>query len=237
MSGAAPVPAVRRAMAVVEHVAFTGVTTAGAIADDLGLAKSTVSDLVGTMLETGMLRRSGNGLVVGEAFSRLSSGLTAGVVSLEDFRRRWQRHPVLHEHTVSIQSLVGTRSLCVEVNVGVHLLPLGPGAGMRSAVWTAAGAEPVLQCFTADELARSFDVFRGYSVDDQAVRAWATEHARGVQTRPAPAASGNHELSVRLSDGSVPLVALTLHLPPNLEVDGDRLRSALTQLAASLIRS
>ncbi|PPG53573.1 hypothetical protein C5C41_06065 [Rathayibacter sp. AY1E9] len=233
------VPAIRRAMAVVDFVSFAGVASPASISAHLGLAKSSIADIVGTMLDAGLLQKVGDGLITGPAFSRLSSGFIGGSAPIENLRRLWRRHPVLHEHTMSLQTLIGTRNLCVDVDLGIHLLPYNPRPGMRTAVWSDAGGEPVLHSLTAEQILSGVERFRAYSpLAPEALAdlgAWVEMHATGAQSEPLLSQTGNLEINVALSAGQdPPPSALTLHLPPDLKADFASLRTALAQLAARL---
>ncbi|KQQ06051.1 MULTISPECIES: hypothetical protein [unclassified Rathayibacter] len=233
------VPAIRRAVAIVDFVAFVGVATPAAISAHLGLAKSSIADIVGTMLDTGLLQKVGEGLIAGPAFSRLSAGFVGGSAPIENLRRLWQRHPVLHEHTISLQTLIGTRNLCVDVNLGIHLLPYNPRPGMRTTVWNGSGGDPILHSLSADEIISGVERFHAYTSLAPQARAdlgdWVQEHARGAQTELLLSQTGNLEINVALAgSGAPPPSVLTLHLPREMHADFPSLRTALAQLAGRL---
>ena len=235
-------PAVRRAVAVLEFLAHQGSASAAAVGDDLGLAKSSMSDLTNTMLADGLIQKRDNLLAIGPLFADLTSGFVADTDLLDRFAIRWQRQRLLSEHTVSVQAIVGSQSLCVEVRLGMHLLPYTPRAGARTDAWNGAVGEPVLRSLTAADLRRTLSTFAAFSPPvtqetDRKRQAWLDRNARGSQRTSLIAGTGNLELSVALStpDSAVPPAALTLHLPPRLDghVPG-KLRTALEDFATIL---
>lgn len=225
-------------MDIVDFVALNGRTTASEISDFLGLAKSSISDLVTTMIETGMLDRVRDHLIVGPFFTHLSNGFIGTRAPLEGLQRLWERQPVLHEHTLSVQSLIGHRSLCVDVHVGVHLLPMNPRAGSRAPIWTSAGGEPFLRSLPAADVLHALEVFASFGtlpVDTgDKVRTWVKTSSQSRQNELLPAATGNIELNVGITQSGGLPSALTLHLPPGLLVNVPVLQQSLAELAADL---
>ena len=234
-------PAVRRAVTVLRFLADQGGASATAIADEFGLAKSSISDLVNTMLDEGLLQKREHQLALGSLFTELTAGLVGDTDMLDRFAIQWQRQRLLAEHTVSVQTIIGTQSLCAEVRLGMHLLPYTPRPGSRTEAWNGSTGEPALRCLAADDVRRTLASFAAFSPTpdaetQRARRAWIDRHARGSQRTPMVANTGNLELSVALTQQeTVPPAVLTLHLPPRFEgYVSPKLRTAMEDFAAIL---
>lgn len=231
-------PAVRRAMAVLAYLAQEGASTAADISKELGLPQSSTSDMVNTMLADGLLRRRQDLFAIGPLITDLAAGFVGDAALLDRFATHWPRHPELSRHTVSIQTILGTQSLCVDVRLGGYLLPFTPRPGSRSDTWKGSVGEPVLTCLTPEEAhstLTAFGAFTAHGPDRTAAEAWIGQHARGGQPSPLLAKTGNLELNVSLpaTAGNPPTV-LTLHLPPELGDPSGTLAQGLAELASTI---
>lgn len=230
-------PAVHRAVSVLAFLAQGGPASATEISRDLGLAKSSTSDLIGTMQEAGLLSRRVDDLSIGPLLGALTEGLVGDSGVLERFATHWPRQRTLTDHTVSVQSILGDRNLCMEVRLGRHLLPYTPRAGSRTTVWSEDGTgDAILRALMPADVERTMTAFAGFdetNPDDQTRHSWLKANAVGRQDEPVIAATSNREFNVQLphTEGRVPPVLLTLHLPPRLDVDVAPLRSALHDFA------
>jgi hypothetical protein len=235
-------PAVRRAAAALEVVARSGHASVAEISRDLNLAKSSASDLLSTMLTERMLTRRGGALVLGELLAELAAGFVGNPNILQRFALYWNKYPPLEEHTLSLQALLGTQNLCVDVRIGRHVLPYTPRAGSRLPVWDGARGEPILAHVSADDADATLRRFRGFNgaVDErEGIVSWIREHAPSAPAAPSPllSSTGNFELVSLLPDRApgAPPVAVTLHLPSRAAgTDHIELGVALTRLAHAL---
>jgi DNA-binding IclR family transcriptional regulator len=234
-------PAVHRAATIVDFLMFKGVASPTTLAAELGLSKSSLSDILTTMLADGLIRKRDDGLVIGPLFAELTKGFVGETALMDRFAITWQRQRLLSEHTVSVQTVIGTHSLCVEVRHGAHLLPFTPLPGLRSDVWVGIEGEPVLRCLTAEQVRYTTTTFAAFSPAveervDEGRNAWIARHALGRQRIPLVAHTGNLEFNTPLSrGGDMPPAVLTLHLPPHLEGRvSHELRSAFEDFAAPL---
>lgn len=241
MNGPGRAPAVRRAVAVLNFLAQQGASTATDIAHELDLAKSSTSDLLNTMLADGLLRKRRDVFDIGPLVTSLAAGFVGDADLIDRFVLLWPRQPLLAEHTVSVQAIVGTQNLCVDVRLGRYLLPYTPRPGSRTDLWSGGVGEPVLRSLSAPEVRRTMEAFAGFAPGTLAgdtAQAWVDKHARGHQPVPLMAKTGNLELNVALASGSstAPPTVLSLQLPPRLEGHmPPSLWSALEEFAAAMI--
>lgn len=239
-------PAVQRAVRALDVVAHQRRIPPVELGRALDLPKSSVSDLTSTLLEERMLARRGGHLVLGTAFIEMAAGFVGGVATLRRFGIGWERSAVLREHTVTLQSLIGTHSVCVAVRLGARPLPYTPRAGSRQPLWPAAGPEPVLRAVPRAAVVRSLAEFPESSPDDAELRAWATGHretddgpdesAEGPLDASGASATGNIELNALVATGESrggPTV-VSLHLPPTHTAGTRELHAALDQFARDL---
>ena len=237
-------PAVRRALRMVDALAFERKARPADLARAVGIAKSSASDLIGTLLAERMLSRRGEDLVLGTLFIDVAAGFVGDLSTLHGFGIGWERSPVLHDYTVTLHSLIGSHSVCVGVRIGSQVLPYTPRAGSRLPLWPTEGPEPVLRAVPRADVRRALTEFPEKSSDDRAVRAWAQapkeEALPGASSRdeavPMLSATGNLELNALVSSGrdrGGPVV-VTLHLAPSAVVDAARLQVALDAFAYEL---
>ncbi len=240
MTGAGRAPAVKRAVTVLNFLAQQGASTAAAISHELGLAKSSTSDLLNTMLADGLLRKRRDVFSIGPLVTSLAAGFVGDAELLDRFALLWPRQPVLAEHTVTVQAIVGTHNLCVDVRLGRYLLPYTPRPGGRTDLWSGGTGEPVLRSLTAPEVRRALDAFAGFAPAPaaEAAQVWIDKYARGQQRLPLMSKTGNLELNVALpavGTGAPPTV-LSLQLPPRLEGHiPASLSTALEEFAAAIV--
>lgn len=235
-------PAVHRALSVLEVTSRHEHATPGVLAEELGLAKSSVADIVSTMVDQNLLRHHSDGLGIGRFFEELTTATLGSSQVLGRFASRWQRHELLAEHTVTVQSVVGAVSLCLEARHGSHLLPYTPRPGLRTDTWTGAEGEPILRALQVDDVVRSIESFEllGPELSARTRKArdrWIRENSRGGQTHPMLSSTGNLEMNVRLVlPNSAGPSTLTLHLSPqHPRHDVGRLHEALSAFAEWLV--
>ncbi len=236
------VPAIHRAAAVLEFLAFNEVATPSTLSGELGIAKSSLSDILSTMLADGLIQKRDDGFVIGPLFGQLTRGFVGDTNLMDRFAVTWQRQRLLSAHTVSVQTIIGAHSICAEVRHGAHLLPFTPRTGLRNDLWHGPEGEPALRCLTAAQLQANSNAFAAFSppIDAalaEARRLWIERHARGAQRIPFVARTGNLEFNVALSRSeTMPPAVLTLHLPPRQEGHVSfELRTAFEDFAALLM--
>lgn len=216
-----PSPAVHRATAIAQRVSRQEGLDVKKLAEDLSLPKSTVKDVVGTMLEQDILARRHDELVIGSFFADLTTSLLGFTRILDRFAALWQRQPLLSDHTLSIRSIIGREALCLEVRHGRRLLPYSPRAGFRTSTWDGIIGEPALRSLHPVEVEEALDRFElltwGFDANERtSMTTWIADNCRGSQLTPMLATTGNYETNVSLRGARqvTPLV-LTLHLPPS----------------------
>lgn len=242
-------PAVRRALRLLDALAFERRARPVDLARAVGLAKSSASDLIGTLLEERMLAREGDDLVLGGFFAEIAAGFVGDVTTTRDFVLAWERSMVLREHTVTLQTLIGSHNVCVAVCLGTHVLPYTPRAGSRLPLWTAAGPEPVLMVVPRGDLRRSLERFPDSSSTGEALHAWVQARPSSCPTQERPGArdaraaqdavlssTGNLEFTTQVSAGRdrVGPVVVTVHVIPNSAVRSASVQAALDDFATEL---
>jgi len=191
------VPAVARAMAVLDHVARQRQPmTMARLAADLALPKSSVHGLCNTLLALGYLRRQGDGqLQIGPRVMGLAEAFLSGTDVTREFDALWQQGAQAPEETVLLSVLDGREVVYLAARNGSRPLGLAFTVGMRLPAHLAATGKAMLAWLApaavqqrvgsgplvlltgkgsadlrslADELALSRE--RGYSIDDEGVR-------------------------------------------------------------------
>lgn len=232
-------PAVRRAAAALDVIAHAGGSAQAVdIGRDLGLAKSSTSDLINTMLTERLLGRRDGALIIGDRIAEVAAGFVGHPGLLKRFIDGWQREPQLREHTASVQVLIGTHSLCVEVRISPHVLPYTPRAGSRLPLWDGTTVEPVATQLPRADVDRALQMYGDTDADDAAaITDWLDHHPSDVaDLEPHRSATGNDELIVPVAPrrDPGPPVVITVHLPPDRDGDDAAIGNALEEFARSL---
>ncbi len=116
------------------------------IARELQIAKSSTSNLCGSLEEGGLIRRTENGFLLGRRTVELGSAYLAGFDQIREFYRICEESEILHRQLVQIAMLDGVRALYLAVYEGRERFPLSASVGDRypasaTAVGTALLAE------------------------------------------------------------------------------------------------
>lgn len=116
------------------------------IAREVGIAKSSTSNLCATLEEVGLLRRTEGGYLLGRRTVELGSAYLAGFDQIREFYRICEESEVLREQLVQVAMLDGARVLYLAVYEGRERFPLSASVGDRypasaTAVGTALLAE------------------------------------------------------------------------------------------------
>ncbi|MBI5255590.1 MAG: IclR family transcriptional regulator [Burkholderiales bacterium] len=190
------VPAVVRAMAVLDHLARQRQPLSMArLAVDLALPKSSVHGLCNTLLALGYLRRQGDGqLQIGPRVMGLAEAFLAGTDVTREFDALWQAEQAPDEtvllsvldgpDVVYLAARNGSRPLGLAFNVGMRLPAHLASTGKAMLAWLPPAA--VRQRLGSGPLARltahgpaDLDALaaelaatraRGYSIDDEGIR-------------------------------------------------------------------
>lgn len=232
-------PAVRRAVAALDLVAHTEQANAAEISQYMKLAKSSTSDLVTTMNQQGFLRHTGDDYVLGDIFTELTTGYTGDPGLLSRFATQWDQHPLLHDHTVAVQSVLGTRALCLDARLGRYVLPTTPRAGRIVSLLHDGEGSPLLQLLAREALADTLHRFENYSHTARETAETLEWWDASGGLRPfAVQETGRGDLSVGVSvppqvHGYPPLV-LTAHLLSGHAYRMDELREALSEFAIAV---
>ncbi|AJM76943.1 IclR family transcriptional regulator [Rathayibacter toxicus] len=126
-------PAVSRAVRILDLLAEAHgqPRTLTDIARELGIAKSSTSNLCAALEEGRLVRRVGSGYLLGRRTVELGSSYLAGVDPVREFYRLCEDSPVLSRQLVQIALLGGTRVLYLAVHEGRERFALSASVGDR----------------------------------------------------------------------------------------------------------
>jgi DNA-binding IclR family transcriptional regulator len=134
-------PAVPRGARIVDAISSGNADTPAALSGALGLAKSSLADLVGALEEANLISRGADGrLHTGPRWAALSDPDAA----VDRLFHACARTPDLDGQTLSVVRLFGDHVICLDVRPGRHPLPLTPRPGQRTKATDAAGAVAIL---------------------------------------------------------------------------------------------
>jgi DNA-binding IclR family transcriptional regulator len=198
-AGAAPlVPAVGRALLLMERLARQRQPmSATQLAHELALPKSTVHGLCNTLLHHGYLRRHGDGgFLMGSRIMGLAEAFIADTNVAQEFGALWQEIGLTTDESIILSVLNGTDSVYVAVKNSTRPLGLAFNVGVRLPSYLSGSGKATLAFLPPQMLARMFpegplasltgngpattgQLFeelatirsRGYSIDDEGVRA------------------------------------------------------------------
>jgi DNA-binding IclR family transcriptional regulator len=144
--GAGDVPAVARALAVMDLLARERrpLHMAG-IAATLALPRSSVHGLCNTLLSHGYLRRADNGsLQIGPGVMNLAEAFVANTHVAGEFDALWRDAGAPPDETLILSVLSGAEVVYVGVRNGARPLGLAFSVGMRMPAWLAASGKAML---------------------------------------------------------------------------------------------
>lgn len=135
------VPAVVRAVAILEAVAASEEPVRAAeLCNELGLARSTMSNLISSLEAVGMLRRSGNGWLIGYKALEIGQSAISGTDLTTQFRDIAASLPHLRAETTLLATLDGPDVLYLARRDGTQSVRLASDIGRKlPAVVTALG--------------------------------------------------------------------------------------------------
>ena len=197
VEGRALVPAVSRALALLERLADQREPMSLArLASDLDLPKSSVHGLCSTLVSFGYLRRQSDGaFLIGPRVMGLAEAFVSGTDVAQEFNALWADRRSAPEETVVLSVLSGGEALYVAVRNSARPLGLAFNVGMRLPAHLSGSGKAMLAHLPADEVGRrlagnfrirltqkgprSLEALnkelaltrrRGYSIDDEGVR-------------------------------------------------------------------
>lgn len=143
---AAPVPAVARAVAMLDLLAAQGEPmSVTRLATRLELPKSSVHGLCHTLAATGLLRRQDDGnWFIGPAVMGLAHAFMGRTTPAQEFDALWQELPAPPEETVILSVLDGSDVVYVAARNGDRPLGLAFRVGMRLPAHLAASGRAML---------------------------------------------------------------------------------------------
>ncbi|MGO1539404.1 MAG: helix-turn-helix domain-containing protein [Leucobacter sp.] len=232
-------PAVRRAVAVLDVIAHAGQASAAEISHDLMLPKSSTANLVATMHEEGFLARRGDDYIFGELITELTAGFTGDPGVLERFATYWGGLPLLHEHTISVHAILGTRALCLDMRLGKLVLPTTPRTGRVTELWAPQQKLPLLQLVPRTALMRTLARFEGFSHSTEVsgeVLDWWDDNGglHPVVIHETERGSLSVGVFVPATSPVAPPLTLTAHLLHSHSDEVGEVSQALTEFAARI---
>ncbi|HEV7418361.1 MAG TPA: helix-turn-helix domain-containing protein [Mycobacterium sp.] len=202
-------PAVHRGARILDAISSGAADTPTTLSDALGLAKSSIADLVGALEDESLIRRSLDGrLHTGARWAALSDP----DASVGRLFRACGRTPDLDGHTISVVKLFGNQIICLDVRPGRRPLPLTPRPGQRTMATDTAGAIAILSSVPLSAAAELMRVAAGHlSLTDEQVE--HTLSLRRIQRKgvyESESTQTGRQLACAVAGTRL---ALTLHLP------------------------
>ena len=151
-------PAVTRAIRVLDLLAQARgqIRTLTEIARELGLAKSSVSNLCVALEEGGLVRRTGGGYLLGRRTVELGGAYLSGFDQIREFYRVCEDSEVLRRQLVQIAMLDGARVLYLAVHEGRERFPLSANVGDRYPASATAVGTALLSELTPAQVAELY---------------------------------------------------------------------------------
>lgn len=185
-------PGISRAAAILHEVARTDGQTLSGIASNVGLARSTTSDVAGTLVEQGLLTRdAARQFHLGGRIEELASTWVGGTPVLRRFIRACDRRVELAGHTVLLLVPAGASLLCVDVRLGTRPLPQTPRPGTRLELMGTAPGLELLRAMPPEALLemlerwRSFDALPQPFIDEAVSYATSNQSTQDSALEPA----------------------------------------------------
>jgi IclR family transcriptional regulator, blcABC operon repressor len=201
-------PAVHRGARVLDAISSGAASTPAALGVVLGLPKSSIADLLGTLEDAGLVARGADGsLHAGARWADLSD---PDAVAHRVFRACATTD--LDGHTISLVQLFGNQIVFVDVRLGRHPLPLTPRPGQRAAADACAGAVAILSSLSAAEAADTLWAAASHLglSDDEVQRTLDLRHTRRRAVYESFSPHVGRQLACPVAGTRF---ALTLHVP------------------------
>ena len=153
-----PTPAAYRAVQVLETLAHAGEPlTISEIALRIPLAKSSTSNLLTSLADAGMVRRTGAGWVLGYKLLELGQAVLGSTDLVSEFRRIVRGLPTLSAETVLIAVLDGADVLYLARHDGTQRVRLASDVGRRLPAPVTSLGKAMLASLPRTELDRLLD--------------------------------------------------------------------------------
>ena len=151
-------PAVTRAIRILDLLAEArgAPRTLTEIARELGLAKSSVSNLCAALEEGGLVRRITAGYLLGRRTVDFGSAFLAGFNQIREFYRVCEESEVLRHQLVQIALLDGAQVLYLAVYEGRQRFPMSASVGDRYPASVTAVGTALLSELTPTEIAELY---------------------------------------------------------------------------------
>lgn len=221
-------PAVHRGAKILDAISSGAAATPAELSAQIGLPKSSIADLLGTLAEVGFVARGANAEVrVGPRWAGLSD--PAAVVH-RLFRAC--ATTALDGHTISVVRLFGDRVVFVDVHPGRQPLPLTPRPGQSAEAAACAGSAAILSALPLTEATRMIESAAAHlGLDDQDVRTTlALRHGRRRRIYESHSAAVGRQFACAVKDTRL---ALTLHVPDHFGESAARKATSALHLAAT----
>ncbi|MEM9652863.1 MAG: IclR family transcriptional regulator [Actinomycetota bacterium] len=164
MSSQSLSPAVNSAADVLDLLAEVGEPLSGSeIARRIGRAKSTVSNIVAALEQTGLVERSDNTYRLGRKLVELAGAYLTQTDLVAEFHRICRSLPVAKDETLSLSSFHGDAILYLAHHNGSQPVRWFANVGARLPIVDTAMGVAMLSTYTEDELAEFFDSVTEYA--------------------------------------------------------------------------
>ena len=242
-AAATPAPAAYRAVQVLEALAATSTaSTVTEIATAIPLAKSSVSNLLGTLEAAGMVRRSHGGWALTYKMLELGQSVLASTDLVAEFRRVVASMPYLKADTTLLAVLDGLDVLYLARHDGQQQVRLASDIGRRMPAVVTSLGKAMLAALPDDELDRRLSAVesmprptrRSHRTVDDLRRDLAATRLRGFAVDDEQNTIGVTCFGVALAGEQPAAVSTTLlshRITPSLQ---DHIVSELSQLATQL---
>jgi len=149
-------PAVRRAVLILEVMAEQPDTPLGAseIARRLELPKSSVANIVNTLADAGLVRRSAAGFALGRKIAELGGAYLASIDLVQEFYDASRELPAASDETVQLAVLDGLEMTYLARHDGRQQVRLTSGIGRRLPATVTATGKAALASLDDRELDR-----------------------------------------------------------------------------------
>ena len=151
-------PAVTRAAAILDELAATPTMAVGTseLARRLGLPKSSIANICATLLEAGLLRRSGAGFALGRRLAELGGVYLSGIDPVQEFYLACDELQEVLGETVQLGVLDGNEVTYIARHDGRQPIRLTSEIGRRLPASCTAMGKAALATLSGDEFARRY---------------------------------------------------------------------------------
>ncbi|MBC7518245.1 MAG: IclR family transcriptional regulator [Microbacteriaceae bacterium] len=179
-------PAVVKALRILDLLATTPSRPKplSDIARELGIAKSSTSNLCASLEDGGLIRRTEGGFLLGRRVVELGSAYLSGFDQIREFYRICEESEVLRRQLVQIAMLDGARVLYLAVFEGRERFPLSASVGDRYPASATAVGTALLSELSRGQIEALFrDPNSLVSLTNRSTVDLASLHAKLEQTR------------------------------------------------------